>query len=215
MRKKDSRAGRENPPGPSRTPTGVRAGPSDEELIRSSASGDRESFERLVDRHGAALFRFAARTCRVARDAEDAVQEALLAAWRGAATFREESSARTWLFQVLVHACRRGARRHAGEPERHEEAAAADGVAADQSGPDDRTAARQATAALERALAELAPEAREVLLLRDVEGLSGEEAAAALGVGIAAMKSRLHRARLELKERVEAMLGHPVGEIVP
>jgi RNA polymerase sigma-70 factor (ECF subfamily) len=49
-------------------------------------------------------------------------------------------------------------------------------------------------------------EAREVLLLRDVEGLSGAEAAAALGVGLAAMKSRLHRARLELKERVEASL---------
>ena len=213
--KKDSRPGRENPPGPPRTPTGVRAEPSDEELVRRSASGDREAFERLVDRHGEALYRFATRTCRGARDAEDAVQEALLAAWRGAATFREESSARTWLFQVMIHACRRAARRRAGEPDRHEEAAAAEGLAADQSGPDDRTAARQAAAALERALAGLPPEGREVLLLRDVEGLSGEEAAAALGVGIAAMKSRLHRARLELKERVEAALGHPVGEIVP
>ncbi len=215
MRKKDSRPTRSNPPRPPRTPTGVGAEPSDEELIRRSASGDREAFERLVDRHGEALFRFAARTCRGARDAEDAVQEALLAAWRGAGTFRAEASGRTWLFQVLIHACRRAGRRHAGEPERHEEASAAEALAADQSGPDERTAARQAAAALERALAELPAEAREVLLLRDVEGLSGEEAAAALGVGIAAMKSRLHRARLELKERVEAALGHPVGEIVP
>ena len=56
---------------------------------------------------------------------------------------------------------------------------------------------------------------REVLLLRDVEGLSGDETAAALGIGLAAMKSRLHRARLELKDRVEAVLGHAVKEVVP
>jgi RNA polymerase sigma-70 factor (ECF subfamily) len=62
-------------------------------------------------------------------------------------------------------------------------------------------------------MAALSPEAAEVLLLRDVSGLSGEETAAALGVGIAAMKSRLHRARLELKEQVEAILGHAVEEV--
>jgi RNA polymerase sigma-70 factor (ECF subfamily) len=67
----------------------------------------------------------------------------------------------------------------------------------------------------ERALAALAPDTAQVLLLRDVEALSGEETAAILGIGIAAMKSRLHRARLELKERVEAILGHAIEEIEP
>jgi RNA polymerase sigma-70 factor (ECF subfamily) len=60
----------------------------------------------------------------------------------------------------------------------------------------------------------MSPDAREVLLLRDVEGLSGPEAAAALELDLAAMKSRLHRARLELKARVEAVLGRPVQEFV-
>lgn len=76
-------------------------------------------------------------------------------------------------------------------------------------------AARQEARALAQALDGLPEEAREVLLLRDVEGLSGEEAAEVLGLGLPAMKSRLHRARLELKERVEAILGHALEEQTP
>ena len=188
---------------------------SDEDLVRRSAAGEARAFERLVARHEAALYRYAVRTCGSERDAEDALQDGLLAAWRGAPTFRGESSARTWLFQVVIHACRRRHRRRAGEPERHEAVDAAADLAADVPRQDDRAAARQVGGALDRALAGMPAEAREVLLLRDVEEMSGEEAAAALGLGLAAMKSRLHRARLELKERVEALLGHPVKEIVP
>jgi RNA polymerase sigma-70 factor, ECF subfamily len=178
----------------------------DEELVRRSAGGDRGAFEALVVRHGDALFRFASRTCGSERDGEDALQDGLLAAWRGAGTFRGEASARTWLFQVVIHACRRRQRRRAGAPERHDGMEAAEAVAADGRSADEHVAAAQMRAALESALSALEDEAREVLLLRDVEGLSGDEAAAALGLGVPAMKSRLHRARLALKERVEATL---------
>jgi RNA polymerase sigma-70 factor (ECF subfamily) len=187
---------------------------SDEALVRRSAAGDRSAFERLASRHAAALYRFTVRVCGGEREAEDALQDGLLAAWRGASTFRGESAARTWLYQVVVNACRRRHRRRAGEPHEIEEEAAAAAVAADESGPEERAAARQAGRALEAALGELGPEAREVLMLRDVEGLSGEETAAALGLGLAAMKSRLHRARLDLKARVEARLGHAIEEVV-
>lgn len=179
---------------------------SDEDLVRLSAGGDRGAFEALVARHGDALFRYAARTCGSERDGEDALQDGLLAAWRGSGTFRGEASARTWLYQIVIHACRRRQRRRAGAPERHDALEAADAVAADERRPDERVADAQMARALERALSTLDDEAREVLLLRDVEGLSGEEAAAALGIGLAAMKSRLHRARLALKERVEEAL---------
>jgi len=179
---------------------------SDEELIRLSAAGDRRAFEALVARHELSLFRFATRSCGSPRDAEDALQDGLLAAWRGAATFRGEAAARTWLYQVVIHACRRRQRRRSGEPERLDGLEAAESLPSGERGAEERVADAQLGAALEQALAELPEEAREVLLLRDVEGLSGEEAAAALGVGLAAMKSRLHRARLELKERVEARL---------
>jgi len=187
---------------------------SDEALVRRAAAGDRSAFERLAARHAAALYRFTVRVCGGEREAEDALQDGLLAAWRGAATFRGDSAARTWLYQVVVNACRRRHRRRAGEPAATDGEEAAAAVAIDESGPEERVAARQAGRALEAALAELGAEAREVLLLRDVEGLSGEETAAALGLGLAAMKSRLHRARLDLKARVEARLGHAIEEIV-
>jgi RNA polymerase sigma-70 factor (ECF subfamily) len=194
------------------------AGPSqetDEDLLRRSAAGDRSAFERLAARHEASLYRFAVRTCGGEVDAEDALQDGLLAAWRGAAGFRADASARTWLFQVVIHACRRRHRLRAGEPAEKAPVDEAAGLASTVSGPEERVAARQVGASIDAALGAMSPEAREVLVLRDVEGLSGEEAAAALGLGLAALKSRLHRARLELKERVEAALGHAIREEVP
>ncbi|WP_242336931.1 MULTISPECIES: RNA polymerase sigma factor [Anaeromyxobacter] len=187
---------------------------SDEELIRRSAARDRAAFDALVARHGGALLRFATRSCGTEVEAADALQDGLLAAWRGAGTFRGDASARTWLFQIVLHCCRRRARRRAGEPEQHAPVeAAADLPGADA--PEARVAALQAGAALEQALASLPAAAREVLLLRDVEGLSGAETAAALSIDLTAMKSRLHRARLELKARVEERLGRALSEVLP
>lgn len=189
-------------------------GATDEELVSRCAAGDRAAFDRLVDRHGDALFRFTSSHCSSSRDAEDAVQDGLLAAWRGARTFRGEATARTWLFQVVLHACRRRSRRRAGEPAIHAPVEEAERLPAGDADAEERASSRQTGAALQRGLAELPEESREVLLLRDVEGMSGADAAAILGIGLAAMKSRLHRARLELKERVEAILGHAVEESV-
>ena len=189
--------------------------PTDEELVRRSGAGDRKAFEMLAARHERSLYRFALRACRGEREAEDALQDGLLAAWRGAATFRGESAARTWLFQVIVNACHRRHRRRAGEGRDPEPIEAAAAVPADGPGPEERIGAREISQAIDRALEGLPDDAREVLLLRDVEELSGEDTAAAFGIGLAAMKSRLHRARLELKQRVETLLGHPVKEMVP
>ncbi len=187
-------------------------GADDQALVIRCAAGDRAAFDRLVERHGGALLRFASRQCTSARDAEDALQDGLLAAWRGAGGFRGDAAVRTWLFQVVLHACRRRGRRRSGEPDRHEPMEEAEHLASEGADPEDRVSARQQGRALELALEALPAEAREILLLRDVEGLSGAEAAEVLGLGLAAMKSRLHRARLELKERTEAILGHPLEE---
>ena len=186
--------------------------PGDETLLARCAAGDRGAFDLLVARHGDGLYRFALRQCRTERDAEDATQDGLLAAWRGASGWRGDAAPRTWLFQVVLHACRRRGRRRAGEPDRHEGLDEAAALPSDGQAADDRVATRQAGQALRRALAGLPDEAREVLLLRDVEGLSGEEAAAVLGLGLPAMKSRLHRARLALKASVEALLGSAITE---
>jgi RNA polymerase sigma-70 factor (ECF subfamily) len=186
--------------------------PADDTLLRRCGAGERAAFDLLVARHGAALHRFALRQCRTERDAEDALQDGLLAAWRGAPSWRGDAAPRTWLFQVVLHACRRRGRRRAGEPERHEVVEEASAVSMPGPAADERVSTLQAGQALREALAGLSDEAREVLLLRDVEELSGEEAAAVLGLGLPAMKSRLHRARLELKASVEALLGGAISE---
>lgn len=189
--------------------------PDDTALVRRCGAGDRAAFDLLVARHGGALHRFALRQCLDPREAEDALQDGLLSAWRGAGAFRGDASVRTWLFQVVLHACRRRGRRRAGEPARHAALEEAEALPHPELGAEARAVARQEARALAQALAGLPDEAREVLLLRDVEGLPGVEAAEVLGLGLPAMKSRLHRARLELKERVEAILGHPLQGETP
>jgi RNA polymerase sigma-70 factor (ECF subfamily) len=89
---------------------------SDEEPIRRSAARDRGAFDALAARHGGALLRFTTRSCGSETEGADALQDGLLAAWRGAGTFRCEASGRTWLFQIVLHRCRRRARRRTTRP---------------------------------------------------------------------------------------------------
>lgn len=139
-------------------------------------------------------------TAAVPADAEDALQEAFIAAWRSAGTFAGGETARGWILTIARNALRRHYRRRVGEPPDH--------VPLDQLGEeagwgteepaDDMLVRLEEREWLARALARLGDADREVLILRDLEGLSGEETAAALGVTVRAMKSRLHRARLRL-----------------
>jgi RNA polymerase sigma-70 factor (ECF subfamily) len=131
--------------------------------------------------------------------AEDVLQETFIAAYQAADRFRGEGSVRGWLFSIARNALRQSKRKKTDEPVSPDSleslGLAAGWGAAPTAGFETRLAERDA---LERAIGSLAEEERDVLLLRDVEGLTGEEAAQALGVSLAAMKGRLHRARLRL-----------------
>jgi RNA polymerase sigma-70 factor, ECF subfamily len=173
---------------------------SDDEALRRAADGDGSAFEAVVDRHGAAVLRYLHALTDDADSAEDAFQEAFLAAWRSAGSFRGGDSARPWLLTIARHALHRQHRRAAAAPPRFEslgeslESLALEagwGEAADRL--DRRLDARETVAA---GFAGLSPEDREILVLRDLEGCSGEEVAEMLGLSLAAVKSRLHRARL-------------------
>jgi RNA polymerase sigma-70 factor, ECF subfamily len=170
--------------------------------VRRVGSGDRDAFERLVARHEASVFRFLRTLTPDVARAEDALQEAFLAVWKSAASFRGDSAVRTWLFTVARHASERQFRRRAGEPAPADQLPIEDlGVAAGwgrQSNPEETLLHEEQSAAVRRALESLAPDDRRVLVLRDLEGLSAEESAAAMSIGVAAAKSRLHRARLRL-----------------
>ncbi|MGZ8711127.1 MAG: RNA polymerase sigma factor, partial [Thermoanaerobaculia bacterium] len=89
----------------------------DAELIARSAAGDRDAVPEVVARHGAHVFRFARAIASDETAAEDALQETFLAAWRGAASFRGETSVRSWLLTIARHAVYRQHRRRSGEPE--------------------------------------------------------------------------------------------------
>lgn len=133
-------------------------------------------------------------------DAEDALQEAFLAAWRAAGAFAGTGSARAWMLTIARNALHRRYRRRAGEP--------VDVIPLDRLGaeagwgavdaPDQLVERLEDREILERALARLDQADREVLVLRDLEEFDGEETARLLGLSVGAMKSRLHRARLRL-----------------
>lgn len=172
---------------------------SDRELLLRSAGGDREAFTVLMDRHVDAVHRFLLSLEASGADAEDALQDCFVSAWRNAATFRGDSSARPWLISIARNALRRQHRRRAGEPPEFESLEAL-GARAGWGSARDFRHRFEVEEELDWALSRIPEEEREVVVLRDLQGLTGEEAAEALDLSLAAMKSRLHRGRLHLME---------------
>lgn len=176
----------------------------DADLIARATTGDRAAFDELTRRHQAAVFRFTRSIASDVAAAEDALQETFLAAWKSAATFRGTGSARPWLLTIARNAVMRQHRKHVDEPDDLEPLSQLGEEAGWGSTDDPERGAIESERReiLDRALARLSSTDREILLLRDAEGLSGEEAAAVLGIPLAAMKTRLHRARLRLTATV-------------
>ncbi len=175
-------------------------GPSDAELLQSAAAGDRDGFAAIVERHRAAVWRLARGVCPTAELAEEAMQEAFVAAWRGAGSWSGRGSVRSWLLTLTRHAALRHIRRRSGEPARMEpldELGVRAGWGREDS-PETLAARLEERAVLVRALDRLGPLDREILIVRELEGLDGHDTATLLGLSLPAMKSRLHRARLRL-----------------
>lgn len=182
----------------------------DQELITAARSGDRAALERLLRNHESAVFRFGLKMCREQEDAKDVLQETLLAAARTLPDFRGASSVSTWLYTIARSFCIKKRRTGKYAPEQvhsldaEPETAAA--LADPGRGPEEDMAGHQLRAALDAAIGALEPMYREVLVLRDVEGLSAAEVAEILGVSVDAVKSRLHRARIAVREQLAPML---------
>ena len=171
----------------------------DKELISRTAEGDRRAFAELVERHAAAILRLANAVTGSPSLAEDAVQQAFLNAYRNASGFRGDASVRTWLLTIGRHAAHR-LRVQNSRQKRVEESLMQLGLDAGwgSADPEAIAIAAEQRAALRAAMSRLCGDDQEVLVLRDLEGLSGSEAAEVLGISVRALKSRLHRARLRL-----------------
>jgi RNA polymerase sigma-70 factor (ECF subfamily) len=145
-------------------------------------------------------------------DASDVLQETLLAMARSVRDFRGASSLSTWLYTIARSFCIKKRRRSRFAPAEEQ---SLDVVLADHDvrlqdprrNPEEDLAGRQVEAVLARAIAALDPMYREVLVLRDIEGLTAPEVAEVLGIGVDAVKSRLHRARLAVRQTILPDLG--------
>jgi RNA polymerase sigma-70 factor (ECF subfamily) len=185
----------------------------DLDLVHASKKGDAAAFEQLVKRHDRRLLRISQAVTRNKEDSEDAVQEALLKAFQNLADFREDSQFSTWLIRITVNQSLMKLRKQRGHKECSlDEDFQADGDVLPLDVPDRAPNPEQLCWASElrdilvRTIEELRPILRTVFVLRDVEGLSIEQTAQALNLSQAAVKARLWRVRLHLRERLNKYL---------
>jgi RNA polymerase sigma-70 factor (ECF subfamily) len=170
-------------------------------LLGRAARGDDEALAALVRLHHDRVYRFGLRVCRDGFDADDAVQEA----FTKLATRRDvmaDQGALSWLMTVVRNTCLRLLRPFQREKRALGERVEADELPASELSSEAALERWELVCSVHAAIAQLSPTYREVLVLRDLEGLSGDETCAALGLETAAMKTRLHRARAMLRERI-------------
>jgi RNA polymerase sigma-70 factor, ECF subfamily len=189
----------------------------DEELVTKLRTGDEAAFASLVRAHHASLVRLATAIVGSRAVADEVVQDTWLAVVKGVGAFEGRSSLRTWLFRILVNR----ARTTAGRERRSDTLGDVDSDRFDATGVwstppvpwadqvDDRLIAEQLAPLARNAIDTLPDVQRQVLLLRDVEGLPAAEVADILGVTDGNQRVLLHRARTKVRSELEAKLGRP------
>ncbi|HVF54517.1 MAG TPA: sigma-70 family RNA polymerase sigma factor [Pyrinomonadaceae bacterium] len=197
----------------------ARAGASSAEtqFIERLRKGDAAAFDRLVEERSGDIYAVLYRLTEDPEEARDLTQETFLQAFRNIAHFRGDADLRTWLYRIAVNQARNRwrwwRRRRRGSTvsldatdETHELSLATRLVDEHAPDPEARTLSHEREKILLAAVRQLARPYREAVLLRDVEGLSYEEVAAALDISVGTVKSRLSRGRTELRRKLEGSL---------
>jgi RNA polymerase sigma-70 factor (ECF subfamily) len=197
----------------------------DLELVRATKNGDVSAFEQLVKRYDRKLFRIAQGVTHNAEDSQEAVQEAFFKAFQNLASFREESQFSTWLIRITVNESLMKLRKQHSTRE-----VSLDDSSTDRNilpievidwapNPEQLYWACELRAILFRALTEMRPILRIVFVIRDIEGLSIDQTAEVLSLSPAAVKARLWRARLYLREYLTKYFGetkqHSRADLIP
>ena len=180
-------------------------------LVAASAAGDPAAFHELVRRHRDRLWAVALRTTGDPDDAADALQDALVSAFRRSGTFRGDAQVTTWLHRIVVNACLdvlRRKRSRRTEPLPNDEDRYAE-FAEPSAGADETAEAGERRADVWRALRSVADDQRAALVLVDMEGYSVDEAAAILGCAPGTVKSRCSRGRARLAPLLAAYRRNP------
>jgi RNA polymerase sigma-70 factor (ECF subfamily) len=185
------------------------------QLLERSRQGDLSAFNRLVERYQQGVYNLCLRMLTSPQAAEDATQEAFIAAFKSIRSFRG-SAFRAWLFRIASNACydemrRRRSRRAASLDEPHGEDAHTIDVAATEPTPQDRAEQQELGRLIQRALSEIHPDQRIALILCDIQGFDYAEIAAVLGISLGTVKSRIFRGRLQMRQ----VLLEQGGELLP
>lgn len=194
----------------------------DPEIIDRARSGEPGAFDHLVARYGDRVFAFGMKMCGEREDARDVVQETFLNAYRSLDSLRQPGALLSWLFRIASNACLMKRRRGKYEPDRElslEELAPGDPEKAPveipdvSSLPEDEALRSEFRKLIRQAIREVPAHYRIVLVLRDMEQMSTREVSEVLDLPASTVKIRLHRARLMVRQRLEASLhaGRPPG----
>ena len=184
---------------------------SEEELVARAQAGESEAFDELANRHSGRLRRLLYRITRDCDAAYDAVQDALVRAWKNIGRFEGRSRFSTWLTRIGINEAYRGARRSGREVASDPHDLVAEQVPDWGGQPDELFESREFLEVVDEALGEIPLDYRTAVTLRDIEGLSTAEAAEVLEIGERALKSRLHRGRTALRSKLDAYFAE-VGE---
>lgn len=189
---------------------------SDAELIAQFLAGSEEAFNRLVLRHQRRAYNIAYRFLSQHEDALEVAQDAFVRAYRSLRRFKGKSSFKTWLYKIILNLARNRYRRKVsrGEhrkvsldnPKRYDDSEAVREIEDEKLSPTRELDGREIQEQIQRGLMRLAAEHRQVIVLRHIEGLSYEEMTQVLQCAEGTVKSRLHRARLELRDVLRDLL---------
>jgi RNA polymerase sigma-70 factor, ECF subfamily len=191
------------------------------QFVARLVARDEGAFNELVVTYERRVFALVFRMLGRRDEAEDLAQEVFVQVFKAIDQFRGDSKLSTWIYRIAVNLCKNRtkylSRRHASDQDDIDAMAervpfsAAKGVSvADISRPDELVEGMQLELVVKRAIAQIEPDFREVLILRDVEDLSYEEIAAVTGLADGTVKSRIHRARAQLRGLVEKAMGDKV-----
>jgi RNA polymerase sigma-70 factor (ECF subfamily) len=182
-------------------------------LVEQCRRGDAQAFARLVALHEGMVYNLAARLLGDGEEARDLSQEVFLQVYRTLERFEGRSTLKTWIYRIVVNHCRNRQRwwhrrrRAASVP--LDALRPADEPRLPDGGPQEQLERRERACAVQEALLRLSFDHRAILLLREVEGLSCRQLAEALGIAEGTVKSRLSRARDELRQRLAPQVGKP------
>jgi len=185
----------------------------DHDLIARFKAGSMGAMEKIVERYEERIFTFGLKMCGHLQDAEDIAQETFLNAFRYLKDFREETKLKNWLFKIAARVCMRKRRKKKNEPDYElslESFMTHDGSDAKYEIPDlsddpsDNVLRTELKQIIDSAIHSLPIKYRLVFNLREMEGFSTQETAEILGISAQSVKTRLHRARLFMREKISA-----------